>query len=315
MMLSIIEHIEYLMSRHDCVTIPGWGAFIAQYSDACYDGDRSILARPRRTIGFNAKANHNDGLLAQSLMRLDGVGYDEAMRRIADGVKAFADQLSAGCEVTMGRLGCFRIDADRLKVFVPADDATAMIDGYYGLHDVKISTVEALELERAAQDEQQPVAAVPGRRNLFSRKVTQIAASVAVLVGLSITLTTPIIVDREHLNQASMAPTVTAPQSQQLGVTVQNGVVAQEIAAVRPYQGIIDEGSTSGKYYMVISTLRNQRELDSFKSKYPDLVPLMKTLDYKGLTCVYVARSDDYSRLLDLRSELPEPLQNAWIYN
>ena len=311
-MFSIIEHIEYLMSRHDCVTIPGWGAFIAQYSGACYDEGRSSLVCPRRTISFNAKLDHNDGLLAQSLMRLEGVTYDEAMRMIAAGVKSFADQLSAGCEVPMGRLGRFLRNEDDFNEFVPAG-GDALIDGYYGLNDVKVLTVEALE--SAAHEETQR-AVVPSRRNLFIRKATQVAASVVALVGLSVLLTTPIVVNRDNLDQASMAPTVTAPQQQHLDVTVNENFVAQnETAAPSPYQGIKATGSTSGKYFMVIATLRNQQELDAFKNKYPDLVPLMKTLDYKGLMCVYVARSDDYGTLLDLRSELPEPIQNAWIYN
>ncbi|MBR5169067.1 MAG: hypothetical protein IKW85_00700 [Muribaculaceae bacterium] len=311
-MFSIIEHIEYLVSRHDCVTIPGWGAFIAQYSGACYDEDRSSLACPRRTISFNAKLDHNDGLLAQSLMRYEGVSYDEAMRMIAAGVKSFADQLSAGCEVSMGRLGRFLRNEDDFNEFVPAR-GDALIDGYFGLKDVKVLTVEALE--NAAHEETQR-AAVPSRRNLFIRKATQVAASVVALVGLSVLLTTPIVVNRDNLDQASMAPTVTAPQQQYLEVTVNENLAAQnEVTVPGPYQGIKATGSTSGKYYMVIATLRNQKELDAFKNKYPDLVPLMKTLDYKGLMCVYVARSNDYGTLLDLRSELPEPIQNAWIYN
>ena len=66
---------------------------------------------------------------------------------------------------------------------------------------------------------------------------------------------------------------------------------------------------------MVIATLRNQQELDGFKAKYTSLVPHMKMLDYKGMTCVYVARSDNYEELMSLRDALPEALRDVWIYN
>ena len=69
MMFSIIEHIEYLITCHDCVVVPGWGAFIANYDASTYDATKNVMARPRRSIGFNASVSHNDGLLAQSLMR------------------------------------------------------------------------------------------------------------------------------------------------------------------------------------------------------------------------------------------------------
>ena len=311
-MFSVIEHIEYLLSRYDCVTIPGWGAFIAQYVEARYDEDCSLLSCPRRTISFNAQLDHNDGLLAQSLMKHEGVTYDEAMRQIADCVKVFTDQLSAGCEVPIARLGRFVRNGGQINEFVPFD-GVGRIDSFYGLKAVEILTVEALE--KASVDEEHVSSVVPGRRNPFIRKALEIAASVVVLLGLSVLLTTPIVVNRDQLDQASMAPTVTAPQPQQLGVTIQEGVAPQEITLADTYPGITGVGSTSGKYYMVIATLRNQPELDAFKNKYPELVPLMKTVDYKGMMCVYVARSDNYSKLLDLRDELPKPLRNAWIFN
>jgi hypothetical protein len=213
----------------------------------------------------------------------------------------------------MGRLGYFRRHEGRYMEFVPFGSENAS-DKFYGLADVDVKTVEALESELAAASA--PTAVVLGRRNLFSRKSAQIAASVAVLIGLGVVLTTPIIVDRDQPVMASMAPKVTAPQAQQLGgVTVQQGIVPQAIEVVQSYPGIASMGNTAGKYYMVIATLRNQQELDAFKNKYPDLVPSMKLLDYKGMMCVYVARSDDYSKLMGLRDELPKPLRDIWIYN
>lgn len=310
-MFSINEHIEYLLTRNDCVAIPDWGAFIANYSPASYDGQRGVMTRPLRSIGFNASVIHNDGLLAQSIMRREDMTYDQAMRFIADSVTTFRQQLASGGEVSMGRLGYFRSNEGQQHMeFVPFGSENAS-DKFYGLADVDVKTVEVLEQELAA-----PAAIVPGRRNLFSRKSAQIAASVAVLIGLGIVLSTPVIVDRDHHAMASMAPTVTAPQTQQLGgVTVQQGVVPQAFEMVQHYPGIASVGNDAGKYYMVIATLRNQQELDAFKNKYPDLVPSIKLLDYKGMMCVYVARSDDYSQLMGLRDELPEPLRDIWIYN
>ena len=293
-MISIVEHIEYLMMRHDCVVVPGWGAFIANYTPAAYCEDGSdVFARPCRSIGFNSSVNHNDGLLAQSLVRREGISYDAAMRLISDSVTAFRRQLEKGGEVSMGSVGYFRRVDGRYNEFVP-----------------NIQSVTLLEQEENVNE----LPAVPTRRNEFVRKATRVAASVAVLVGLGIVLSTPIIVDRNH-DTASMAPTVTAPQHQQLAPTVEQGVVNTGITRVEAYPGIAQVGNTAGKYRMVVATLRNQQELDAFRIKYADLVPHMKMLDYKGMMCVYVASSDDYSQLMSLRDELPERLRDVWIYN
>ena len=310
MMFSMIEHINYLLMRHDCVAIPSWGAFIANYSTACYDEENEVVECPRRSIGFNASVRHNDGLLAQSIVRREGMDYDEAMRFIADNVATFRQQLAKGCEVSMGRLGYFKSNTDDHIEFVPSDN-NYTFDQFYGLSNMGIKTVTALEQDRI---DQETAAIVPEKRNPFYRKAAHVAASVAVLVGLGILLSTPIIVNRDH-NLASMTPEVSAPQAQHLDVTVQQGVVSQGIEVVESNPAIAAVGNTTGKYYMVIATLRNQHELDAFKAKYPALVPYMKMMNYKGYTCVYVARSDNYSTLMGLRSELPERLRDVWIHN
>lgn len=313
-MFSIIEHIEYLVARHDCVVVPGWGAFIANYDSAAYDEERSLLTRPCRTIGFNAGVTHNDGLLAQSLVRREGLSYDEAMRFINDSVAAFGKQLLKGSEVSMGRLGYFCRREDRYNEFVPFNDLEAS-DKFYGLADVEIQTITALERARLEADLDQRPAAIVAERGLFARKAIRVAASVAVVLGLGLMLSTPIIVDRANLNTAGMTPTVTAPQHQSLGVTVEEGTMPASFEVVESHSTIASVGNAAGKYYMVIATLRNQQELDAFKQKYAALVPHMKMLDYKGMMCVYVARSDDYSQLMSLRDELPEALRDIWIYN
>ena len=169
-------------------------------------------------------------------------------------------------------------------------------------------------LEQERDEQETATAIVPKQRNLFSRKASQIAASIAVLIGMGIMLSTPVIVDRNH-DKADMTPEISAPQAQQLGTTVQQGTSSQGITVVESNPAIAAVGNTADKYYMVIATLRNQQELDAFKAKYSSLVPYMKLLDYKGYTCVYVARSDDYATLMGLRSELPERLRDVWIYN
>ena len=311
MMFSITEHIEYLAAHHDCVVIPGWGAFVANDNAANYDVRRMLFEHPRRTMVFNAEVDHNDGLLAQSLMRREGMDYDTAMRFITDSVATFRRQLAHGGEVSMGRLGHFRSPKGRYVEYVPFSPL-ALNDKYFGLNDLNVKTVDMLERENHV--EQTPVLE-PTRRNLFSRKAAQIAASVAVLIGLGVVLTTPIVVDRNQQHMASMAPAVTAPRQQQLDVTVEQGVVPSAITPVSTQPTIASVGNESGRYYMVIGTVRNQHELNHLKKTNPKLVPYMKTFKYKRFMCVYVARSDDYNTLMGLRSELPKHLRDVWIYN
>ena len=200
------------MTRHDCVVVPGWGAFIANYVPARYSEEEMTMYRPCRTIGFNASVTHNDGL------RREGLSYDAAMRFIADSVMTFRQQLSMDCEVSMGRIGYFRRNQGQYIEFVPFKQDNAS-DRFFGLADMEIKQVDVLEQERAEQEAvvEAPAAIVPRERNLFSRKATRIAASVAVLIGLGIVLSTPVIVNHD---QASMGITVTAPNLREAVDTV-----------------------------------------------------------------------------------------------
>lgn len=308
-MFSIIEHIEYLITCHDCVAVPGWGAFLANDNPARFQQAGSLIRHPQRSISFNSDLSHNDGLLAHSIMKREGVNYVDAKRIIEEAVTSFRQQLARGTEVYMGNLGYFR-PSGKAAEFVPFQQDNAC-DHFYGLTDLEILTIQALE----KYSEKPSKSNVLQGRNLFSRKAARIAASIAVLIGMGIMLTTPIIADRENHKMASITPTVTAPQPQQLGMTVQECTAPQETETAETNPAFGGVGNTSGKYYMVIATLRNQHELDAFKKKYSDLVPYMKMMSYKGLTCVYIARSDDYNQLMSLRSKLPERLRDIWIYS
>ena len=318
-MISIIEHIEYLLSCHDCVVVPGWGAFIANYTPAAIGTDAmGLIEPPRRVIGFSSSITHNDGVLAQSMVRREGISFEVAMRHINGSVSSLLRQLEKGNDVSIGRVGYFRRVDGSYNEFVPQGLSLAL-NPFYGLAGLGIKTVETLERESA---ERQAAAAltrsgdiaVAGRRSLFPRKATRIAASVAVLLGLGVMLTTPILPNRAH-DKASLGITVTAPKAGSLSPAVVDGVQPCAITRADVYPGIAATGNSTGRYFMVIATLRNQQELDAFKTANQELTPHMKMLDYKGMTLVYVARSDDYSLLMSLRDELPEPLRDVWIYN
>lgn len=103
-MISIIEHIEYLVLRHDCVVVPGLGALIAPYS-ASIDSELECIFPPRRSITFNAELVHNDGLLVSSVARRHRLTYDQAAQIVTDCVNAMHYQLQQEGETGLGHLG------------------------------------------------------------------------------------------------------------------------------------------------------------------------------------------------------------------
>ena len=74
----IEQQIFELLKHNDCVTITGLGAFILNYQPAYINEINNTIHPPSKSISFNSQLNHNDGLLANYLMAVANIGYNEA---------------------------------------------------------------------------------------------------------------------------------------------------------------------------------------------------------------------------------------------
>ena len=316
-MFTLNEHIEYLMMHHDCVVIPGWGAFVAQYSESFYDHDRHELKKPLRKVGFNASVNHNDGLLAQSLVRREGLSYDDAVRFIAESVLSFRQQLAGGGELGMGRLGFFHSDDQGHVEFIPFHHEMCN-DQYFGLRSIRFTPLAELLQAEAASATTQQSAPVPAR--WWSHRVWQTAASIAVFIGLTLLLTTPIIVNRDHHDMASLTITqMTKPQQQTVG-TVEapaagTAAIAAEQAPESPISRsdalLLDEG---GNCYLVVATLSSTQQAEEYLAMHPDIAHHTVVQHSGKHYRVCVARAATASRLYGFMGQLPKAYRQSWVY-
>lgn len=304
-MFSLIEHIEYLMMHHDCVVVPGWGALIAQYSPSFYDSSSHVIERPRREVSFNAAVDHNDGLLAQSLMRRHRLSYNEALNFIADSVTGFRQQLATGNEVSFGRLGYFHRNDDGNAQFMPFFHETYN-DEFFGLRSVQFAPLSEMTNEDTTTDK---ATIIPlNDRNRFVRHIVRAAASIALLVGLFFLLSTPIVIDDARqfagLNMPSLIQKQTIVQPK---VKEQPETTAQEQA--KATTNMADEG----RYFLVVSTLSSERQVNAFIKAHPSMAKLMKVQKRGKIYRVYVKRSDDREALTVVRKQLPAEFADAWV--
>lgn len=313
-MYTIIEHIEYLLTSHDCVVIPGWGALVAQYGESHYNPVAGHIERPRREVGFNASVNHNDGMLAQSIVRREGISYDDAMRVVSKSVSMFRQQLSQGNEVSLGRLGFFKSTDDQRIEFIPFYHERSN-DNYFGLHNVKLRPLseEADRAEAAAA-----FAPQSPRHRVWSRPL-QVAASILVLLCLTVVLTTPVIVNRNHQDYATLnLPKVTMPQQQVIDMTAPE--VAQQTTTEQVAQDAITEPASTllldegGNSLLVVASLSSMEQVEVYKQHHADLADKMQVSKAsKKLYHVYVARSNDKKHLYALKAQLPDKYKKAWV--
>lgn len=123
-MIDIAQHIEYLLLHHDCVVVPGLGAFIVNDESARYDSGSHTFMPPVRTVGFNPEVRHNDAMLIGSISRRSGISLSAARMDLETEVAALHHQLEVTGEFPLGALGMLtRGENPEYPVFEPSADS------------------------------------------------------------------------------------------------------------------------------------------------------------------------------------------------
>lgn len=187
-MNHLINHIEYLIKRHDCVVMPGWGAFIASRVEACYDNLEGVFHAPKRFVSFNPEVIHDDGMIAASISRKEQIPFLQASKIVGDEISSMRHQLAADREISLGHLGRLVAQDGSTPVFEPSPRFLQCQSLFFD--DFKIPTLVA----RRAQ-EQGTLSELKNSRRPFKKlgvKIAKVAASIAVAVGIGYGLLAPI---------------------------------------------------------------------------------------------------------------------------
>ena len=103
--MKIENHVAQLLYRYPCVTVPGFGAFIANISSAEVNTFTQTFSPPRKNISFNANIQSNDGLLTNHIATIDKVGYEAAVLLIDAQVETWKQQLNSKETITLKSIG------------------------------------------------------------------------------------------------------------------------------------------------------------------------------------------------------------------
>ncbi len=309
-MISMIEHIEYLMLSNDCVVVPGFGAFIAQYTSSNNCAQNSTFTSPKRSISFNASINHNDGLLANSIAKKASIPYAEALKQIEKSTTICRQALSDGSEVPFGRLGFFISNAEGHIEFIPFHHELAN-DDFFGLQSFSFPTLAKRNAQVATEETVSETYSEPeiniGRRNWFSHKAVQIAASIVMLVCLTFALSTPIIVDKPTHQLATLnVPTPTMPKHKV--------VKTEEISLQKQVEAASEkkEANSNGRYAIIICSLKKQSQVAQYFQENKDINPA-NVIKKNGYYMIYFNRGDNYQELVKEAKQMPKPYTEFWI--
>jgi len=128
-MMEIYEHISNLLFKHNCVIIPDFGGFIANYKPAGFSKETHIYYPPSKNIVFNCNLKNNDGLLANCISNFENISYSDAINKISDFVNLITTNLDTNKSVIFNGIGTFIKQNDNL-IFTPDNSINRLIEAF-----------------------------------------------------------------------------------------------------------------------------------------------------------------------------------------
>ena len=298
-MQNISLHIEYLLRIHDCVILPGIGAFLRTRCPSTCNQATGAISAPVTQVCFNSSIVTTDGLLAHSVARRDKVSFEEASVMVSAAAERCRNALSQYGEIAIGHLGLLRLDEENRISFHP----------YRNWFDRIWTTVTpTISTEVRTQEKMEPASAPDNRYYVIrvSRRVVRYAAMVTVCLLTAATLMLPsanrtasdMTVSRQYASVVPGVEKLGAGHARQASDASSHatGLVETEAEAETPEPPTAVK-EQSMRFYLIVATFSREDDCRKFIGMQPDSSSL--GIISSGKVCrVYSAASSDRDALI-----------------
>lgn len=167
--MKIEQYISQLLFRYQCVTVPGFGAFLTEFQSAQLDENSHSFYPPKKMVSFNPFIKNNDGLLANHLAQAEKISYEIAVNSIQNEVSHWKTKILEFGNISLKNIGDFSLNSENNIVFVPVDQIN-YLTASFGLSSFVSPAVkrEVYKVEVEQLEEKAPVIFTPEKRRNYS---------------------------------------------------------------------------------------------------------------------------------------------------
>ncbi|MBD3581626.1 HU domain-containing protein [Flavobacterium selenitireducens] len=182
--MKIEHYISQLLYRYQCVTVPGFGAFLTDYQSAQLHESSSAFYPPKKLVSFNSHLKNNDGLLANHIALSEKTSYEIAVDAIQNEVSIWKNILEVNGRFTLKNIGELSLNSEKNVVFYPTDNVNYLTEAF-GLSSFVSPAVKREEYKKEVEvlEEKAPIAFTPEARE--RRPYFKYAAVFVIAMGLS----------------------------------------------------------------------------------------------------------------------------------
>lgn len=128
--MNIEPYIAQLLYRYQCVTVPGFGAFLTEIQSAQLIESSNSFFPPKKMISFNAYLKNNDGLLANHIAQSEKTSYEYAISAIQYEVFNWKKALQENGVFSIKNVGNFSLNTDKNLIFTPYDQTNYLTNSF-----------------------------------------------------------------------------------------------------------------------------------------------------------------------------------------
>lgn len=335
--MNVDKHISELLYEHDCVIVPNFGGFVANYAPAKIHPVQHAFTPPSKNIVFNKNLKNNDGLLANHIVISENTNYSQALRYISHFVENVSLQLRKGVKVKINEVGTLFLDVERNVQFEP-DTAVNHLEDAFGLAEFQSLAIKRDNITKRIEKEFKDRAPIPAERKKINvKRVVALTLMVPLIAAIIwIPLKTDLLknISYSSLNPFSSKENIkpvnknntTTKNILPISIdTVKQKLVVENITPVtttmvEPVKAdstsVASKINLNFKFHLVAGCFQIQKNAVKFVSmlKEQNLDAAIIGQNNKGLYVVscgdYVTRKDALNDLENLRKAQP----NAWLY-
>lgn len=249
--MNIQTYIVQLLYRHQCVTVPGFGAFLTEIQSAQLIESSHSFFPPKKIISFNGQLQNNDGLLASHIAQSEKISYESAINLIQHEVFNWKKTLQENGLFSIKNIGDFSLNADKNLVFGPYDQINYLTNSF-GLSALVSPMVkrEHFEQKIEALNEDPVIVLVPEKR----KKTAYLKYAAIFVLGLGLTATVSYPVYQQYIANETII-VETAVQKQ-----VENKIQEATFFIENPIPAVtLTVKETKMSYHIMAGAFREER--------------------------------------------------------
>ena len=151
MRTNINKHISDLLCEHNCVIIPDFGGFVANYESAFIDIRTNHMFAPKKSIVFNRSLKNNDGLLINEIAVGEGLTFKQAKKELDKYVLNLNESLSLHKKVFIDEVGTLLRTSDDKVLFVQSNSRNHLLDSY-GFTTIQYPAIQRTSIQERFEE-------------------------------------------------------------------------------------------------------------------------------------------------------------------